>query len=135
MCLPMYHPSLIFFLSLYLSLSLPLPIKQDDDETANTGSVTTPTKCVWCSESLTGQDSPKLLECLHVSCGRCLTTKFDQIDRTQPRLLHCPVCNMASQQDLIIDNQFLIEHTAANVDEAATAAEGDPKVTNLFKIR
>lgn len=97
---------------------------QGDEETANTGGEPTPTKCVWCSENLTGNDLPKLLECLHVSCGSCIAQKFNEIDRALPRLLHCPVCNMASQQDLIIENQFLIEHSAANADDSANA-EGD----------
>lgn len=106
---------------------MPCIILQGDDETANTGGEPTPTKCVWCEENLTGSDSPKLLECLHVSCNRCLTTKFNEIDRALPRLLHCPVCNMASQQDLIIENQFLIEHTAASGEDAQTNA-GEDKV-------
>lgn len=101
---------------------------QGDDETANTGGDPTPTKCVWCEENLTGNDAPKLLECLHVSCNRCLTTKLSEIDRTLPRLLHCPVCNMASQQELIIENQFLIEHTEASGDDAQAGA-GEDKVT------
>lgn len=105
---------------------------QGDGDTANTGGEPTPTKCVWCSENLTGSDSPKLLECLHVACGSCTTVKFNEIDRSLPRLLHCPVCNMASQQDLIIENQFLIEHTANNGDDSQMAAENDPKVSILL---
>ncbi|XP_014089165.1 E3 ubiquitin-protein ligase TRIM33 isoform X2 [Bactrocera oleae] len=75
-------------------------------------------KCVWCSQLLGINDRPKLLECLHVSCSQCVNTKFSELDRTMPPLIHCPVCNMASQNEFIIDNQFLIEQCTAAGDNS-----------------
>lgn len=84
----------------------------------------TPSKCVWCSQLLTATDLPRLLECLHVCCTSCVTNKFSEIDRSMPPLIHCPVCNMASQSDHIIENQFLIEqHPASDADGNATDAD------------
>lgn len=80
-------------------------------------------------EILASSDSPKLLECLHVACGNCVAAKFSEIDRTLPPIIHCPVCSMASQPDLIIENQFLIEQHAN--DDAQNSAESDSKV-NFF---
>ncbi|XP_037945595.1 E3 ubiquitin-protein ligase TRIM33 isoform X2 [Teleopsis dalmanni] len=71
-------------------------------------------KCVWCSQTLNINDRPKLLECLHVACSQCVSTKFSELDRTLPPLIHCPMCNMASQNEFIVDNQFLIEQCTAN---------------------
>lgn len=65
---------------------------------------------------MTSNDRPKLLECLHVACTQCITTKFTELDRTMPPLIHCPVCNMASQNEFIIDNQFLIEQNNLSDD-------------------
>ncbi|XP_017484474.1 PREDICTED: E3 ubiquitin-protein ligase TRIM33 isoform X4 [Rhagoletis zephyria] len=77
-------------------------------------------KCVWCNQMLSINDRPKLLECLHVSCSQCVNTKFSELDRTMPPLIHCPVCNMASQNEFIIDNQFLIEQCTAAGDNSLT---------------
>lgn len=33
-------------------------------------------KCVFCDRVLTANDSPKLLECLHNSCGGCINSKL-----------------------------------------------------------
>lgn len=51
-------------------------------------------KCVFCDQTLTAKDAPKLLECLHVTCNACITTKFSEIDRAQPILVHCQVSNL-----------------------------------------
>ncbi|XP_012161242.1 transcription intermediary factor 1-beta isoform X5 [Ceratitis capitata] len=83
-------------------------------------------KCVWCNQLLGINDRPKLLECLHVSCSQCISTKFSEVDRTMPPLIHCPVCNMASQNEFIIDNQFLIEQcTAAGDNSLADGSSAD----------
>lgn len=60
-----------------------------------------------------------------MACGSCVTAKFSEIDRSQPPLIHCPVCNMASQTDLIIVNQFLIEQTANVIDESQASLDSD----------
>lgn len=70
-------------------------------------------KCVYCAQVLGINDRPKLLECLHVACGQCVNTKFSELDRSLPPLIHCPVCDNASQNEYIIENQFLIEQCAA----------------------
>lgn len=108
---------------------------QSDEETANTGGEPTPTKCVWCDQSLTAKDIPKLLECLHVACGSCVTAKFSEIDRTQPALIHCPVCNMASQADLIIVNQFLIEQTANSFDDSQSNTDSDKVISKQLTLK
>lgn len=87
---------------------------------------------MWCDQSLTAKDIPKLLECLHVACGSCITAKFSEIDRSQPALIHCPVCNMASQMDLIIVNQFLIEQTANSIDDSQSNADSDKVIFCFF---
>ncbi|KNC27055.1 hypothetical protein FF38_10786 [Lucilia cuprina] len=79
------------------------------------------TKCVFCAQTLGINDRPKLLECLHVTCSQCMSTKFAELDRTMPPLIHCPICNMASQNEFIIDNQFLIEHCTGAGDMSADA--------------
>lgn len=70
-------------------------------------------KCVYCAQVLGINDRPKLLECLHVACSQCVNTKFSELDRSLPPLIHCPVCDNASQNEYIIENQFLIEQCAA----------------------
>lgn len=90
------------------------------DENASTGEPS-PNKCVWCSQLLTAADLPRLLECLHVACTSCVTNKFSEIDRTMPPLIHCPICNMASQSDHIIENQFLIEQHPADDGQSTDA--------------
>lgn len=70
-------------------------------------------KCVYCAQLLGSNDRPKLLECLHVACAQCVSTKFSELDRSLPPLIHCPVCDNASQQEFIVDNQFLIEQCTA----------------------
>ncbi|SPP82568.1 transcription intermediary factor 1-alpha isoform X2 [Drosophila guanche] len=70
-------------------------------------------KCVYCAQLLGSNDRPKLLECLHVACSQCVNTKFSELDRSLPPLIHCPVCDTGSQNELIVDNQFLIEQCAA----------------------
>ncbi|XP_068155302.1 E3 ubiquitin-protein ligase TRIM33 isoform X1 [Drosophila tropicalis] len=70
-------------------------------------------KCVYCAQLLGSNDRPKLLECLHVACSQCVSTKFSELDRSLPPLIHCPVCDNASQNEYIIDNQFLIEQCAS----------------------
>lgn len=102
------------------------------DETATDGEQV-PTKCIWCDEVLTASDSPKLLECLHVACGSCVTTKFSEIDRTLPPLVHCPLCNMASQLDHIIENQFLMEQQANEDTQSSNDADSKVK-TNFFEV-
>ncbi|XP_058974109.1 E3 ubiquitin-protein ligase TRIM33 isoform X1 [Musca domestica] len=88
------------------------------------------TKCVFCSQTLGINDRPKLLECLHVTCAQCMSTKFSELDRTMPPLIHCPMCNMASQNEFIIDNQFLIEHcTAGEMLSDANDSSGGSKAS------
>lgn len=70
-------------------------------------------KCVFCDHILGVSDRPKLLECLHIACAQCIQTRFSELERTMPTILHCPICNMVSQHDFIIDNQFLIEQCTA----------------------
>ncbi len=94
------------------------------DENTNTGEPI-PHKCVWCSETLTSADAPKILECLHVACGRCVSSKFSELDRTVTPLLHCPTCSMASQFDHIIENQFIIEQSAN--EDSQNSADSDAK--------
>lgn len=53
-------------------------------------------KCAFCSQVLGAKDVPKLLECLHVTCNACITTKFNEIDRNQPAVVLCPVSLIAS---------------------------------------
>lgn len=75
---------------------------------------------------MTGTDYPKLLECLHVACGSCVTTKFAELDRNlQTQFILCPTCNMNSVYDFIIENQFLIEQCASNDDNQSS--ENDSK--------
>lgn len=70
------------------------------------------------------------MECLHGSCNSCITAKFNEIDSSQPAIVHCPECNMASQADKIILNQFLIESSDGNTDDSLlNIADPDSKVT------
>lgn len=86
------------------------------------------TKCVWCSQTLALSDSPKLLECLHVSCDTCLKTKFAGATSVQ-----CPICCMVNQLDLIIDNQFLIEQITSTEEAAQNAASVPETDTKTIK--
>lgn len=65
-------------------------------------------------------------------CNSCITAKFNEIDRSQPALVHCPICNMASQPDKIIMNQFLIEMSEANADDSLSNSN-DPDSKTLIK--
>jgi len=65
-------------------------------------------KCVYCAQVLGLNDRPKLLECLHVACGQCVNTKFSELDRSLPPLIHCPVCDNASQNEYIA-NKFAMK--------------------------
>lgn len=109
-------------------------VEKQVDETAAAGE-TISTKCVWCSQVLTSNDRPKLLECLHVACAQCVTTKFSELDRTMPPLIHCPVCNMASQNEFIIDNQFLIEQSNSASEEGQGSSENENKTNNAVSIK
>lgn len=35
-------------------------------------------KCIFCHVNLSASEEPKLLECLHASCGNCITTKVNE---------------------------------------------------------
>ncbi|KAL9890329.1 tripartite motif-containing protein bonus isoform 4-T4 [Glossina fuscipes fuscipes] len=87
--------------------------ESESTSTSSNNPKATMLKCVWCSQTLGINDRPKLLECLHIACAQCVHNKFVELDRTMPPLIHCPICNMASQNELIIDNQFLIEQCTA----------------------
>lgn len=76
---------------------------------------------------MTGNDSPKLLECLHIACSTCVEAKFAELDRAMAMVIHCPVCNMGSQHDGIIDNQFLIEQSSGSDDNQGNS-DSDTKV-------
>lgn len=89
---------------------------------------------MWCSQNLTGNDSPKLLECLHIACSTCVAAKFAELDRNMQMVIHCPVCNMGSQHDGIIDNQFLIEQSLGSDDNQGNS-DSDTKVFNFFFFR
>lgn len=82
-------------------------------------------KCVYCAQLLGSNDRPKLLECLHVACAQCVSTKFSELDRSMPPLIHCPVCDNASQNEFIVDNQFLIEQCTAGEGDGAAGATGE----------
>uniref|UniRef100_A0A336LHI4 CSON013686 protein n=1 Tax=Culicoides sonorensis TaxID=179676 RepID=A0A336LHI4_CULSO len=88
--------------------------KEDETNTTNSETPITPTKCVWCSQTLSGSDKPKLLECLHVACDACLKQKFS--DCQQNSFIICPVCKLENRYNLIIENQFLIEQSNSNDD-------------------
>ncbi|XP_059612511.1 E3 ubiquitin-protein ligase TRIM33 isoform X2 [Phlebotomus argentipes] len=103
-------------------------VEKQVDTIPSKGASTTPSKCVWCSQSLSGADNPKLLECLHVACSACVTTKFSELDRALPPLVHCPECNMASQMEGVIDNQFLIEQISSTEElQNSGGQESDTK--------
>lgn len=69
------------------------------------------TKCAYCKTVLLPIHKPKLLECLHSACVECVSKKFVELDRNLPSLIHCSICNRASQQHNIIPNYFIIENT------------------------
>ncbi|XP_052841905.1 transcription intermediary factor 1-alpha isoform X6 [Drosophila gunungcola] len=97
-----------------LSLSNPCDSAEKRSESNSSASAKfTLFKCVYCAQLLGSNDRPKLLECLHVACAQCVSTKFSELDRSLPPLIHCPVCDNASQNEFIVDNQFLIEQCAA----------------------
>ncbi|XP_017048789.1 transcription intermediary factor 1-alpha isoform X4 [Drosophila ficusphila] len=97
-----------------LSLSNPCDSAEKRSESNSSASAKfTMFKCVYCAQLLGSNDRPKLLECLHVACAQCVSTKFSELDRSLPPLIHCPVCDNASTSEYIVDNQFLIEQFAA----------------------
>lgn len=75
----------------------------------------TQAKCVWCSQLLSNNDYPKLLECLHVACDACIKSKYEE---RQSNVIICPVCKMENRSEYIIDNQFLSESTTNASDES-----------------
>ena len=75
-------------------------------------------KCIWCSQVLCHNDLPKLLECLHVACQSCITNKLSENENRSPHLINCPICNMVSRSDRIIENQFLIEEQTSDENQA-----------------
>lgn len=82
---------------------------------------------------MTGNDSPKLLECLHIACSTCVSAKFAELDRSMAMVIHCPVCNMGSQHEGIIDNQFLIEQSSGSDDNQGNS-DSDTKVFNVIYL-
>nr|CAH7723760.1 unnamed protein product [Callosobruchus chinensis] len=69
-------------------------------------------KCVFCDRVLSGSDNPKVLECLHNSCAGCINSRlYDHGDTQQ---VECPLCSILCSPDRIIDNQFLLELSAAS---------------------
>lgn len=101
---------------------------QGDNEKLDAGTESKHNRCVFCLQTLVAKDVPKLMECLHVVCNSCITNKVNEIDPGQPALVQCPECDMASQPDKIILDQFLIESTEANADETQSNADPDSKV-------
>ncbi|XP_044748323.1 transcription intermediary factor 1-alpha-like isoform X2 [Coccinella septempunctata] len=101
--------------------SIPVNESGPEVESPTTGETFT-FKCVFCEQILTFSDGPKLLECLHNSCSNCITSKlYDQsIGVSAKGAIECPICNLPSGPDKIIENQFLLE--ASNTDDAANSA-------------
>lgn len=118
------------FFSVFVVVLVVYSLQGDSEQVA--GNESKHNKCVFCKQTLEAKDIPKLLECLHVCCNICITAKFDEIDRSQPAMVHCPDCNMASQADKIILNQFLIEASEANADDVLTNV-GDPDAKAVIK--
>lgn len=78
------------------------------------------TKCVYCKQVLTGNDEPKLLECLHSACGACVKSKMNEImnlidsgssnsNSKGVQVISCGLCKIVCRQTQIIDNRFLTE--------------------------
>ncbi|KFB40828.1 AGAP001328-PA-like protein [Anopheles sinensis] len=84
----------------------------DEAETANEPPA--PTKCVWCQQTLTPNDHPKLLECLHIACHACIKQKLSDLSHNSA--LVCPVCKMESRPEYIIENVFLSETASSSED-------------------
>lgn len=63
---------------------LPNPVEEDN--------VQSPTgenfifKCIFCDKVLTANDDPKLLECLHNSCGNCINNKVYEQNISNPNI-------------------------------------------------
>lgn len=91
----------------------------DTAETANEPPA--PSKCVWCQQTLTPNDHPKLLECLHIACHACVKQKFQ--DQAHGTAFFCPICKMESRLEFIIDNVFLSETTASSGDDNPGSVE------------
>ncbi|XP_018326695.1 E3 ubiquitin-protein ligase TRIM33 [Agrilus planipennis] len=86
-------------------------------------------KCVFCERILTASDEPKLLECLHNVCGSCVNNKICEQSESnihgssiQTVLIPCASCNLPSQVERIIENQFLLEFSNHD-DNIAKATE------------
>ncbi|KAL5288962.1 TRIM24 family protein [Megaselia abdita] len=108
---------------------------QKSDSTEGPSSVTKPveetkdqpaTKCVYCEAVLVPLHKPKLLECLHSACQECVSKKFTDLDRNLPLLIHCSICNRASQQHHIINNHFITENTEL-IDNSNLTPNDDEK--------
>uniref|UniRef100_T1GFT4 B box-type domain-containing protein n=1 Tax=Megaselia scalaris TaxID=36166 RepID=T1GFT4_MEGSC len=107
---------------------------QKSDSTEGPSSLTKPveetkehqaTKCVFCQSILVPSHKPKLLECLHSACQECVSKKFTDLDRTLPPLIHCSVCNRASQHEFIINNHFITENT--ELIDNSNITQNDPE--------
>ena len=72
-------------------------------------------KCVFCEASLSLNDQPKLMECLHASCTPCVSSKLNEPNQdtadvvVEVNSISCPACTVVSSITNIIDNQFLLE--------------------------
>nr|XP_022912734.1 transcription intermediary factor 1-alpha isoform X2 [Onthophagus taurus] len=78
-------------------------------------------KCVFCERVLSANDDPKLLECLHDSCGSCVHGKLEDLNEGQRKVIQCSTCEYNCEPDKIIDNQFLLE--TSNTEEPPKTIE------------
>lgn len=54
-----------------------------------------------------------------------MSKKFTDLDRTLPPLIHCSVCNRASQHEFIINNHFITENT--ELIDNSNITQNDPE--------
>lgn len=93
--------------------SVTKPVEETKDQQA--------TKCVYCETVLVPSLKPKLLECLHSTCQECVSKNLDP---NLPLLIHCSICNRASQKHHIIDNHFITESANSElIDNSSLTGE------------
>jgi tripartite motif-containing protein 33 len=96
------------------------PFKVDEPENNAEELLLKTSKCVWCSQHLTLADAPKLLECLHVTCGACIKQKVSEsVHPAGLNIVQCPICKMDNRYEFIIEHQFLIELINSGGDDSS----------------